>query len=117
MADGRLVPSLGTWKGQVTVKGVNHHGTFEVLNSNGAWALLFGKLLLEAFHVVHDYSNDVIRLPKGLQTPQPFPLAPRSGNTRRLYPHMMKRRDLSREEIMEANIRVHQLFQKMKMMN
>ena len=65
MADGRLVPSLGTWKGQVTVKGVNHHGTFEVLNSNSAWALLFGKLLLEAFHVVHDYSNDVIRLPKG----------------------------------------------------
>ena len=52
-----------------------------------------------------------------LQTPQPFPLAPRSGNTRRLYPHMMKRRDLSREEIMEANIRVHQLFQKMRMMN
>ena len=52
-----------------------------------------------------------------LQTPQPFHLAPRSRNTRRLYPHMMKRRDPSREEIMEANVRVHQLFQKMRMMN
>ena len=65
MADGRLVPSLGTLKGQVTVKGVNHHSTFEVFNSNGAWALLFRKPLLEAFHAVHDYSNDVICLPKG----------------------------------------------------
>ena len=63
MADGRLVPSLGMWKGQVTVKGVSRHGAFEVLNSNGAWALLFGKPLLETFSAVHDYSTDTIRLP------------------------------------------------------
>ena len=65
MADGRLVPSLGVWKGRVTVKGVSQLGTFQVLNSNGAWALLFGKPLLEAFKAVHDYSQDIIRLPQG----------------------------------------------------
>ena len=65
MADGRLVPSLGVWKGLVTVRGVSCFGTFEVLNSNGAWALLFGKPLLETFNAVHDYSKDIIRLPQG----------------------------------------------------
>ena len=65
MADGRLVPSLGMWKGQVTVKGITCRGAFEVLNSNGAWALLFGKPLLEIFSAVHDYSKDVINLPHG----------------------------------------------------
>jgi hypothetical protein len=64
MADGRLVPSRGMWKGRVTVKGISHHATFEVLNSNGAWALLFGKPLLEIFNAVHDYSKDTISLPK-----------------------------------------------------
>jgi hypothetical protein len=64
MADGRLVPSLGIWKGRVTVKGVSRQGAFEVLNSNGAWALLFGKPLLETFSAVHDYSRDIIRIPK-----------------------------------------------------
>jgi hypothetical protein len=65
MADGRLVPSLGVWTGQVTVKGVSRIGTFQVLNSNGAWALLFGKPLLEAFNAIHDYSRDIITLPQG----------------------------------------------------
>jgi hypothetical protein len=65
MADGRLVPSLGMWKGRVTVKGVSRLGAFEVLNSNGAWALLFGKPLLEIFNAVHDYSKDIITLPQG----------------------------------------------------
>jgi hypothetical protein len=65
MADGRLVPSLGMWTGKVTVKCVSHKGAFEVLNSNGAWALLFGKPLLETFSAVHDYSKDTINLPQG----------------------------------------------------
>ena len=64
MADGRLVPSLGVWKGWVTVKGVSQLGAFQVLNSNGAWALLLGKPLLEAFRAVHDYSKDTINLPQ-----------------------------------------------------
>lgn len=65
MADGRLVPSLGVWKGRVTVGGVSCVGSFQVLNSNGAWALLFGKPLLETFKAVHDYSQDTIALPQG----------------------------------------------------
>ena len=48
------------WKGRVTVKGTNREGTFEIFNSNGAWAMLFGKPLLKTFDVVHDYTNDTI---------------------------------------------------------
>ena len=64
MADGRRVPSIGLWKGRVTVEGVHREGTFEVFNSNGAWAMLFGKPLLKAFNAVHDYTEDFIRIPR-----------------------------------------------------
>ena len=64
MADGRCVPSIGVWKGRVTVKGVYREGTFEVFNSNGAWAMLLGKPLLKAFNAVHDYTEDIIRIPQ-----------------------------------------------------
>ena len=57
MADGRLVPSLGVWKGQVTVKGVSKLGAFQVLNNNSAWALLFRKPLLETFRAVHSHKE------------------------------------------------------------
>jgi hypothetical protein len=40
MADGRLIPSVGVWRGKVTVKGVNHQGVYEIFKSNGAWAML-----------------------------------------------------------------------------
>ncbi|KAF8815482.1 hypothetical protein BYT27DRAFT_7011928, partial [Phlegmacium glaucopus] len=63
MADGRLVTSKGVWKGWVTVRGVQHKGVFEVFSSNNTWAVLFGKPLLEAFKVIHNYSEDVIHLP------------------------------------------------------
>jgi hypothetical protein len=63
MADGRLVPSLGIWRGDVVVATACHEGAFEVFDSGGAWALLFGKPLLEAFQATHDYSTDTIRLP------------------------------------------------------
>ena len=63
MADGRLVPSLGIWRGDVVVATVCHGGAFEVFDSGGAWALLFGKPLLETFKATHDYSTDTIRLP------------------------------------------------------
>ena len=67
VADGRLIPSVGVWKGTVTVKGINREGSFEIFNSNGAWGMLFGKPLLKAFNAVHDYSEDTIRIPqKGL---------------------------------------------------
>ena len=47
------------------VKGISRCGTFKVLNSNGAWALLFGKPMLETFNALHDYSKDIICLPQG----------------------------------------------------
>ena len=64
MADGRRVPSIGLWKGRVTVRGVHREGTFEVFKSNGAWAMLFGKPLLKAFNAIHDYTKDIIRIPQ-----------------------------------------------------
>ncbi|KAJ7158279.1 hypothetical protein C8R43DRAFT_1124887 [Mycena crocata] len=63
MADGRLLPSIGTWTGSVDVGGVTREGTFEVFDSGGAWAVLFGKPLLESFEAVHDYKADVLWLP------------------------------------------------------
>ena len=62
MADGRHVPSVGVWKGRVTVSGVNREGVFEIFKSNGAWAMLFGKPLLKAFNAIHDYTEDTIRI-------------------------------------------------------
>jgi hypothetical protein len=47
MADGRCIPSVGVWRGKVTVKGVSQEGVFEIFKSNGAWAMLFGKPLLK----------------------------------------------------------------------
>ena len=69
MADGRRVPSVGVWKGTVTVSGTSREGIFEIFNSNNAWAMLFGKPLLKAFNAVHDYNNDTIRIPqkKGIE--------------------------------------------------
>ena len=64
MADGRLVPSAGVWKGQVTVKGIKRESTFEIFNSNGAWAMLFGKSLLRTFNAIHNYTEDSIRIPQ-----------------------------------------------------
>ncbi|KAK6969506.1 hypothetical protein R3P38DRAFT_2586870, partial [Favolaschia claudopus] len=62
MADGRLTPSVGMWSGDVTLGGRTRRGCFEVFNSGGAWALLFGKPLLEKFDAVHEYSPDVLHL-------------------------------------------------------
>ena len=62
MADRRLVPSVGVWKGKVTVSGVHREGAFEIFKSNGAWAMLFGKPLLKAFNAIHDYTEDTIRV-------------------------------------------------------
>ena len=63
MADGRLVPSAGVWKGRVTIKGIGHESTFEIFNSNGAWAMLFGKPLLRTFNAIHNYKEDSIQIP------------------------------------------------------
>ena len=60
MADGRRIPSVGVWRGKITVKGVTREGVFEIFKSNGAWAMLFGKPLLKLFNAVHDYKEDTI---------------------------------------------------------
>ena len=64
VADGRRVPSLGVWRGTVTVRGISREGSFEIFNSNGAWGMLFGKPLLKTFNAVHDYKEDIIRIPQ-----------------------------------------------------
>jgi hypothetical protein len=64
MADGRHVPSVGVWKGRVTVKGIGCEGAFEIFNSNGAWAMLFGKPLLKSFNAIHNYMDDTIQIPQ-----------------------------------------------------
>ncbi|KAJ7139366.1 hypothetical protein C8R44DRAFT_537223, partial [Mycena epipterygia] len=68
MADGGLVPSKGLWCGNVTVSGVHRRGQFEVFLSGGAWAMLFGKPLLEEFRAWHGYKEDAIVLPDGAAT-------------------------------------------------
>ena len=60
MANGQLVPSIGVWKGMVTVKGISHESMFEIFNSNGPWAMLFGKPLLRTFNAIHDYMENTI---------------------------------------------------------
>ena len=65
MADGCLVPSLRVWDGEVEVKGLWRRGSFEVFDSGGAWALLFGKPLLTAFDAFHGYGLDEVHIPSG----------------------------------------------------
>ena len=62
MADGQLVPSVGVWRGKVTVKGVSREVTFQVFKSNGALAILFGKPLLKVFNAIHIYMEDMIQI-------------------------------------------------------
>ena len=64
MADGRHVPSVGVWRGTVTVKGISREGSFEIFKSNGLWGMLFGKPLLQTFNAIHDYSEDTIQIPQ-----------------------------------------------------
>jgi hypothetical protein len=62
MANGDLVPSMGSWTGEISLGGVERHGTLEVFPSGGAWSMLLGKPLLEAFGAWHGYTEDVILL-------------------------------------------------------
>ena len=60
MADDWQIPSVGVWKGKITVKGMEQKATFEVFKSNGTWVMLFGKPLLNIFNAMHDYKEDTI---------------------------------------------------------
>ena len=62
MANGVTLQSEATWTGTVDIDGVQTSSTFEVFNSKGGWAFLFGKPSLAAFKAVHDYGEDTIRI-------------------------------------------------------
>jgi hypothetical protein len=62
MANGVLIPSNGSWSGVVVIGNVRTTGTFEIFASGGAWNVLFGKPMLQAFNAVHEYTTDTITL-------------------------------------------------------
>jgi len=60
MANGVIVPSQARWKGVINLGGVEAEGAFEVFDSGGGWAFLFGKPLLRAFKAKHSFENDTV---------------------------------------------------------
>jgi len=46
MANGLIIPSQAVWKGTMVLGGISFKGKFEVFNSKGGWAFLFGKPLM-----------------------------------------------------------------------
>jgi hypothetical protein len=62
MANGVLIPSNGSWLGVVAIGDVWTKGTFEIFASGGAWNVLFGKPMLQAFNAVHEYTTNSITL-------------------------------------------------------
>lgn len=65
MANGVLNRSGGCWRGTMTVDGVSKTGSFELLPSGGAWQVLVGKLMLQAFKALHDYASDEVTVKAG----------------------------------------------------
>jgi hypothetical protein len=62
MANGALVKSQATWTGALRLGGIQVQGMVEVFDSGGGWSLLFGKPMLRAFKVIHDYKQDTIQV-------------------------------------------------------
>ncbi|KIM88296.1 hypothetical protein PILCRDRAFT_3315 [Piloderma croceum F 1598] len=62
MANGVLIPSNGSWSGVVVIGNVQTTGTFEIFASGGAWNILFGKPMLQAFNAIQKYTTDTITL-------------------------------------------------------
>jgi hypothetical protein len=60
MANGTIIPSCTTWKGEIEIVGTKAHGEFKVFDSGGGWKFLFGKPMLHVFKVVHDYRTDEV---------------------------------------------------------
>ena len=60
MANGSVIPSEAHWEGYVNLGGIRVAITFEVFDSGGNWAFLFGKPSLEAFDAIHNYGNDSV---------------------------------------------------------
>jgi hypothetical protein len=60
MANGTIISSKATWKGEVIIEGIKTRGEFEVFDSGGGWKFLLGKPLLQAFKAVHEYKTDTV---------------------------------------------------------
>lgn len=60
MANGVIVRANAFWEGEIEIKGVRTHSSFEVFDSGDSWEFLFGKPLLTVFNAVHDYKNDTV---------------------------------------------------------
>ncbi|TFY79122.1 hypothetical protein EWM64_g4890 [Hericium alpestre] len=56
------------WTGKMELEGVKVEGAFEVFDSGGGWAFLFGKPLLASFRAIHDYQADVVHVSNGPQS-------------------------------------------------
>jgi hypothetical protein len=62
MANGTIVPSEACWKGYACLGNIRAEISFEVFDSGGSWAFLFGKPSIEAFHGIHNYVKDTIEI-------------------------------------------------------
>ena len=60
MANGSIVPSEARWEGSVNLGGIRATIAFEVFDSGGNWAFLFGKPSMETFKAIHNYGNDTV---------------------------------------------------------
>ncbi|KAG2071616.1 hypothetical protein BDR04DRAFT_956738, partial [Suillus decipiens] len=62
MANGIVIPSKVSWKGEVTIGGIKTEGEFEVFKSGGGWEFLLGKLLLRAFRAIDEYETNMVHI-------------------------------------------------------
>jgi hypothetical protein len=62
MTNRTIIPSQAVWKGTMVLGGVPFKGKFKVFDSNGGWACLFGKPLMQATCATHDFQTDVVRI-------------------------------------------------------
>ena len=62
MVDGTIVRPRAVWEGEMEIKGIRVHSSFEVFDSGGNWEFLFGNPLLTAFHAVHKYTFDTVMI-------------------------------------------------------
>ena len=62
MVNGIIVPSQASWRGIINLGCVEARGEFEVFDSGGGWAFLFGKPLLRTFKARHNFENDTVTI-------------------------------------------------------
>jgi len=62
VANDARIKSLGQWKGNVKVGGIQAESSFEIFNCKNAFDIILGKPWLKKVHAVHDYSTDTITI-------------------------------------------------------